>query len=852
MRSFIKTHRRGSSTNIGDGGLPDLNTSSSTTDLASEDKHNSTISANSSTPSSPIRQSTPSSPSIVNKSKKLHRLFQRNKTSSQNLFNLSSPLSPNSPKKSPPPSIIGTRTHEWGNNNGDNSSKSTGNKNSGKSLNPRSSQSSSNSFLSDDEIHQLSTTSTSSRDPFSSTTHITNENESIQLPLNTVLEIPNENLLGPIMREIPGSKEMDKKNRHRRAQIISTDSFKLEDPPEIIPIAELQKQKEISTPEMFNDGFIDPDETVAETIHNEKLRQKRESQIDSNNKDLQDNEQDENEYQSDNDSEFSFEQDNKQGRNVSIRYYKSPAEDLEERQIQNVKEQGFYVNDLIDDDFDEDLNYYDEYGDDYNDDEEIFNKRYFSDEEDDTTHVNNTVGVVDDKPQITPENSINIDQKENQSPPVGYDNQNEIQDEDQDEYYDDYDEDDFNDDEDAFNNKYFSDDEEDIEPMKRSLVNPNITPENSFLDNSSKIETPLVENFEDEVTHKEEDDNEGEDIAAGSMLSSLLSTDKKNEKVINENEDETKNDNADEDVAARDIFSSLLDSNEKENENKKSNVQNNNEEKQEEEDSTARDMFSSLLGSDQIKNKISNDSIKKNNNNNDDDDDDDDLKASSMFSSLLGKKNDNSMPGNNKDNSAKPVYPSHKNGSFHGSHLQLDEAQRRPNDDLLKPRKLLKYHQISTSLDQDVPQNRYSWLSEDEDFHNNNNLDGINSSFSFDSLLDEINNIPEDLEFGNEKPEQSQSRSRSMNSSIKRNKGVYEDLPQNTKFENNNKTVTLFNRPSRQNSIKSNNSSEFQNNNNEFGYLTPNGSFTLPNPMFANNQNNELSPITEGSIDGSP
>ncbi|ODQ62518.1 hypothetical protein WICANDRAFT_76686 [Wickerhamomyces anomalus NRRL Y-366-8] len=618
MRSFIKAHRRGSSTNI-NGEVPlELNTNSGTSTSISADNipqlqaqqpdeklQNGSISANSSAQSSPIRQS-PSSP-IVNKGKKLHRLFQRNKTSSPNLINLASPLSP---KKSPPPSIIGTRKHEWGNGSSD--SHKSFNKVSSNRQSTQSSQSSTaNSLYSLEDQNFLSSTSTQNKDALQTNTN--DDNDFLQLPLNTVLEIPNESSLSPFMREIPDSADMDKKSRHRRAQIISADSFKLEDPPEIIPAHELQKVKEVSSPELFNDGFVDPDETVAETIRNQKQR--------NNIVQGEQDKHDEFSSSSDGDSEFSFEQDNKRGRNVSIKYYKSPEERFREEEARVVKEQGFYVNDLIDDNFDDDMNYYDEYDDEFNDDEEIFNKKYFSDDEDKeiVPKFKTQPSVKDDK--ITPKNSI-----------------------------------------------------------------------------SSKLTT-----------------------------------------------------------------------------------------------------------------------------------------ASSILSS-------------NKDITPSNTLTTHRNGLINQSNSQIKPKPSSLKEDLLKPSRSLKYHQISTTLDQDVPQNRYSWFSDDEDTPHR----AVNSSY--DSLLDEINNIPEDFEFGHkaDNPQnQQQPRSKSMNSSIKRSKGVFEDNPQNTKFESNNKTVTLFNRPSRQNSVKSNDSNDEQQQM-SFGYMTPNGSFTVPNPGFANSQNIELSPITEGSIDGSP
>lgn len=613
MRSFMKAHRRGSSSNIGDGSLFDLNTGTSTTDEKIDEKHNSAISASSSAQSSPIRQS-PSSP-IVARGKKLQRLFQRSKTSSQNLMNLSNGIGSSPSGNSPPPSIIGTRTHEWG--KGSNDSHTGLTKPSSNRISVQSSQSSANSLYSLEGHNGLSSTSTQNRD---ANGHIltTEDSEGLHLPLNAVSELPNEASLSPFMRQIPDTGDMDKKMRHRRAQIISADSFKLEDPAEIVPVDQFYKEKEVSSPELFNDGFVDPDETVAETIQNEKQRrkeQKQESQDDADDQDI------DRSSTSSGASEFSFEEDSKRGRNVSIKYYKSPEEGIAQ-QSHLVKEQGFYVNDLIDDNFDEDMNYYDEFDDDYNDDEEIFNKKYFSDDEEEIVPKKKQPSIrkVLESDKVTPTNSIKND----------------------------------------------------------------ITPTNSVLSSNKGEITP------------------------------------------------------------------------------------------------------------------------------------------------------------------KNSFTAHKNTALNHSNSQIrSNSTSRPADDLLKPRRSLKYHQLSTNYDQEIPQNRYSWFSDEEDGHHNN--DFVNHSY--DSLLDEINDIPEDFEFHGKT--EIPSRSKSMNSSLRRNKGVYEDTPQNTKFESHNKTVTLFSRPSRQSSVKSNDSAEFTQQQ-QFGYLTPNGSFTMPTPGFVNGQNVELSPITEGSVDGSP
>lgn len=616
MRSFMKAHRRGSSANIGDGSLLDLNTGTSATDERHDEKHNSAISASSSVQSSPIRQS-PSSP-IVARGKKLQRLFQRSKNSSQNLLILSNGIgSPSG--NSPPPSIIGTRTHEWG--KGSNDSHTGLTKPSSNRISVQSSQSSANSLYSLEGHNGLSSTSTQNRDP---TGHLLTSEDSegvLHAPLNAVLELPNEASLSPFMREIPDSADMDKKMRHRRAQIISADSFKLEDPAEIVPVNQFYKDKEMSSPELFNDGFVDPDETVAETIQNEKQRRKEQKQ---ESQDDMDDHNDNDSNTSSAASEFSFEEDSKRGRNVSIKYYKSPEEGHEAQQSRLVKEQGFYVNDLIDDNFDEDMNYYDEFDDDYNDDEEIFNKKYFSDDEEEFVPKKKQPSIkkILQNDKVTPTNSIKTD----------------------------------------------------------------ITPTNSVLSSTRGEITP------------------------------------------------------------------------------------------------------------------------------------------------------------------KNSFTAHKNTALNHSNSQLrSNSTSRPTDDLLKPRRSLKYHQLSTTYDQDIPQNRYSWFSDEEDGHHHNEF--TNSSHSYDSLLDEINDIPEDFEFHSKA--EVPIRSKSMNSSIRRNKSVYEDTPQNTKFESHNKTVTLFSRPSRQSSVKSNDSSE-QQQQQQFGYLTPNGSFTMPTPGFVNGQNNELSPITEGSVDGSP
>jgi hypothetical protein len=197
-------------------------------------------------------------------------------------------------------------------------------------------------------------------------------------------------------------------------------------------------------------------------------------------------------------------------------------------------------------------------------------------------------------------------------------------------------------------------------------------------------------------------------------------------------------------------------------------------------------------------------------------------------------------------------------------------SQRTPKHDsnqensLEKPtltsKRSLKYYQLPEDLDQSYDTDKYSFLDDD---YNERDIANDDSYDSYDSFLDEINNVPEDFEFeaGLQETSVHQKkgkphnlnyyRSKSWNSSQK--PAVFENSYQNSKFQTQDKTVTLFNR-SRENSIKSKKESDTSANNIEnFVYLTPNSSFTSPNPGFINDKKIlELSPISEGSIDGSP
>lgn len=163
----------------------------------------------------------------------------------------------------------------------------------------------------------------------------------------------------------------------------------------------------------------------------------------------------------------------------------------------------------------------------------------------------------------------------------------------------------------------------------------------------------------------------------------------------------------------------------------------------------------------------------------------------------------------------------------------------------LRPKRSLKYHQLPTNFEQEFSERRYSWLSDEENTSNR-------GSRSYDSLLDEINGIPDDYDYDNaSETKPSLSRSKQLKSSIKRF-GVMEDTPQNTKFTTSDKTVTLFHR-SRTGSLRSTTSPEPTEvtiptaPKEQFAYLTPNNSFTMPHPMFKDQRDVELSPISEGS-----
>jgi hypothetical protein len=170
---------------------------------------------------------------------------------------------------------------------------------------------------------------------------------------------------------------------------------------------------------------------------------------------------------------------------------------------------------------------------------------------------------------------------------------------------------------------------------------------------------------------------------------------------------------------------------------------------------------------------------------------------------------------------------------------ELEDTKKTSSQDgftgaLWKSTRSVKYHQLPVNLEQEFNSHRYSWMSGDESQGDPNG--------SYESLLDEINGVPDDYEYDNEISKKRQSpktRSRSLNSSMKLHKFVREDVPQNTKFEAGEKTVTLFHRSNSQKST-----SEMIK---QFSYLTPNNSFTTPNPGFKTSNEVELSPISEGS-----
>lgn len=90
----------------------------------------------------------------------------------------------------------------------------------------------------------------------------------------------------------------------------------------------------------------------------------------------------------------------------------------------------------------------------------------------------------------------------------------------------------------------------------------------------------------------------------------------------------------------------------------------------------------------------------------------------------------------------------------------------------------LKYHQLPTNLDQEFRANdRYAWITEEYERSSLNiNRDSVGS---YDSLLDEINNVPEDFDLKN---------------LIKRSKTIqHSDLNQQT-IKQKDKTITLFSR----------------------------------------------------------
>lgn len=203
-----------------------------------------------------------------------------------------------------------------------------------------------------------------------------------------------------------------------------------------------------------------------------------------------------------------------------------------------------------------------------------------------------------------------------------------------------------------------------------------------------------------------------------------------------------------------------------------------------------------------------------------------------------------------------PVAPSQKNSSPD----DINGLENAIHNYSIKPRRSLKYYQISKDLDQEYDAEKHLYFEEENvNTHERNKSNG-DSIDSYDSLLDEINNVPEDFEFeidennnhNNEHTLASKSRPKSLNSSLSKiTKGtVFENSYQNSKFTTNDKTVTLFNR-SRQNSLKSQNEQTSKTPEKHI-YSTPNGSFTTPSPAFIKESNLELSPISEYSIDESP
>ncbi|KAH3677051.1 hypothetical protein WICMUC_001957 [Wickerhamomyces mucosus] len=363
MKSFIKSHQRGSSAALYHE-PPNLDLTNQQTrsslDLPSDATSSSILSD---FPVSPLKK-IPTSPT---KSTKFQRFFQRGKNSNSgtNLIDLVNV----SPKKSQPPSIIGTRTHEWG--------------------------------ISSNEVsqHRLSWNTKSSQSPTSFSPNISNpesntarntdniDEDLLRLPVNTILEIPDSKSI------------KDRKGIHRKAQIFTKDRIHESTGTLSIDINSYPNYE----PDIFFTPEIKSGEKFEETQINLKdfngdgslIKLGDAISFDKNNAEVKEKEVEDDDKDDDGDdilsldgSEFSFEQDPKAGRSASIRYYKSLVEDEIDDINGQVKEQGFYVNDYYDDeDFDEDMNYFDD--DEFNDDEEIFNKKYFSDDDD----------IIEEKPK---------------------------------------------------------------------------------------------------------------------------------------------------------------------------------------------------------------------------------------------------------------------------------------------------------------------------------------------------------------------------------------------------------------------------------------------------------------------
>lgn len=183
---------------------------------------------------------------------------------------------------------------------------------------------------------------------------------------------------------------------------------------------------------------------------------------------------------------------------------------------------------------------------------------------------------------------------------------------------------------------------------------------------------------------------------------------------------------------------------------------------------------------------------------------------------------------------------------FNKKYFSDDEEEfQRP---ALKSTRSVKYHQVPVGIEQEFKTNRYSWMSDDETPKGNYND-------SYDSLLDEINGVPDDYDY--EKPVRPiGTRSKSLNSAIKRSNMVTVEEPQNTKFEIGQRTVTLFRRSRSTGAVPTNEhqqhqqqhqQQQYQQHQQQFAYLTPNNSFTIPTPGFMHSNDVELSPISEAS-----